>query len=139
LAVIAYSERAVRDFERIFDFLATDNPALAARVVAAIEEAVSMLGRHPLIGRPAEHGLHELLISRGKTGYVALYRYLEAADVVLVLALRHQREAGYDAPIEQRDILDKAQTGTAHGFSPKRATNHLLTPESNRAIPGPPE
>jgi plasmid stabilization system protein ParE len=102
LAVITYSERAVRDFERIFDFLATDDRALAARVVGSIKEAVSMLARHPLIGRPAEHGLHELVISRGKTGYVALYRYLDAADVVLVLALRHQREAGYDAPVEER-------------------------------------
>ena len=104
-------------------------------VVAAIEELVSMLARHPLIGRPAEHRLHELVISRGKTGYVALYRYLEAADVVLVLALRHQREAGYDAPIEQRDIQDKTQTATAHEYS-KRVTNHLLIPESNRANSG---
>ena len=59
-----------------------------------------VLARHPLIGRPAEKGLHELLISRGKSGYAALYRYLEAADVVLVLALRHQREAGYQSPLE---------------------------------------
>jgi len=52
------------------------------------------------IGRPAEHGLHELVISRGNTGNVALYRYLEASHIVLVLALRHQGEAGYDASIE---------------------------------------
>ena len=39
----------------------------------------------------------ELVISRGKTGYVALYRYDEARDIVFVLALRHQREAGFAA------------------------------------------
>ena len=35
----------------------------------------------------------ELLIHFGDSGYVALYRY--AADLVTVLALRHQKEAGY--------------------------------------------
>jgi len=53
-----------------------------------------VLKRHPLIGRPAEHGLRELLISRGRSGYVALYRYLVESDTGLILALRHQREAG---------------------------------------------
>lgn len=33
--------------------------------------------------------------SRGKHGYIALYRFEEMHDVVRVLALRHQREAGY--------------------------------------------
>lgn len=99
MALIAYSDRALGDFEGIFDFFATDDPVLAATMVAAIGEAVSVLARHPLIGRPAEQGLHELVISRGRTGCVALYRYLDADDVVLALALRHQREAGYEIPV----------------------------------------
>lgn len=100
MALISYSDRALRDFERIFDFLATDDLALAVKTIAAIEEAVSVLARHPLIGRPAEQDLRELVISRGKSGYVALYRYRKPADAVLILALRHQREAGYDASID---------------------------------------
>jgi plasmid stabilization system protein ParE len=70
--------------------------AFAAR--AAIElifDALDVLECHPMIGRPAEEGFRELVISRGKTGYVALYDYLRAEDVVLVLALRHQRDAGF--------------------------------------------
>lgn len=55
-----------------------------------------MLERHPLIGRPAEAGTHELVIARGRTGYVALYDWLEAIDTAVILALRHQREVGYD-------------------------------------------
>jgi len=39
--------------------------------------------------------LRELVISRGCTGYVALYRFEEDQDAVLILAIRHQREAGY--------------------------------------------
>lgn len=42
------------------------------------------------------HGdLRELVISYGRTGYVALYRFLPLRDEVRVLAIRHQREIGY--------------------------------------------
>jgi plasmid stabilization system protein ParE len=95
LAIVDYSERALRDFERIVEFLNAADAPDAAAVVAQIADAISVLQRHPCIGRPAEHGMHELVVGHGKAGYVALYRYFEAADQVLVLALRHQREAGY--------------------------------------------
>jgi plasmid stabilization system protein ParE len=62
---------------------------------AVIADGIGLLERHPLIGRPVEHELRELLISRGKSGYAALYNFRRAQDVVLVLAIRHQREAGY--------------------------------------------
>jgi len=39
-----------------------------------------------------EKELRELVISRGKTGYLALYDYVEEHDVVRVLAIWHQRE-----------------------------------------------
>jgi plasmid stabilization system protein ParE len=35
------------------------------------------------------------VISHGRSGYVALYRVSTAADRVEILAVRHQREAGY--------------------------------------------
>jgi hypothetical protein len=50
------------------------------------------LARHPLLGRSVEAGLRELAISRGKTGYLALYRFYEADSRVLILSIRHQRE-----------------------------------------------
>jgi hypothetical protein len=39
--------------------------------------------------------MRELLVSYDKSGYVALYSYEQRQDVVLVLAICHQREAGY--------------------------------------------
>ena len=95
MARLIYSGRALVDLEALTDFLAVSDPASAATTFALIDEAISLLARHPLIGRPVEQDLRELLISRGKTGYVALYSFEEAADAVLVLAIRHQREAGY--------------------------------------------
>ncbi len=95
MAKLSYSQRAFDDLGRLTDFLLATDPAAASQTAEVIDEAVSILRRHPLIGRPVEAGLRELLISRGKTGYVALYSHEEHADVVLVLAIRHQRELGY--------------------------------------------
>jgi len=86
----------VLDLERLRDFLAEHDPEAALVTAAAIVEAVSVLERHPLIGRPAEAGMRELVISHGRTGYLALYDWLEVIDTVVILALRHQREAGYE-------------------------------------------
>lgn len=95
MAKLIYSERAFADLERLTDFLIETDPSAAAETVGLIEEAVELLRRHPLIGRPVEYGLRELIISRGRTGYVVLYSFEEDRDAVLVLAIRHQREAGY--------------------------------------------
>lgn len=95
MARLSYSEQALADFERLTDFLIETDPLAAAETVGLIEEAVALLTRHPLIGRPVESAMHELVISRGRTGYVALYSFEPAQDAVLILAIRHQREAGF--------------------------------------------
>lgn len=95
MARLIYSSRALVDMERLVDFLLDDAPAAALATMDIIIEAVQILENHPLIGRPIEHDLRELIISRGKTGYVALYSYEQIQDAVLILAVRHQREAGY--------------------------------------------
>ena len=95
MARLIYGRQALTDLERVTDFLLDTDPAAAVETVDLIVEAVEILARHPLVGRPVEHGLRELVISRGATGYVGLYAFEEASDTVLILALRHQREAGY--------------------------------------------
>jgi len=87
--------RALIDLERLTDFLQEGNPIEAAKTINLITEAVEILENHPLIGRPAEQGIRELVISRGKSGYLAMYSYENIPDTVLVLAVRQQREAGY--------------------------------------------
>lgn len=96
MARIAYAPGAVLDLERLQQYIAAQDPEAALAAAQAIVEAVSVLERHPLIGRPAEAGMRELVIARGRMGYVALYDWLEAVDTVVILALRHQREAGYE-------------------------------------------
>lgn len=95
MARLIYSARAFSDLDRLTDFLIDADPAAAAETVELITEAMAILKRHPLIGRPVDDDLRELVISRGRTGYVALYSHEVEHDAVLILAIRHQREAGF--------------------------------------------
>ena len=95
MAQVAYVARARAALERLLTFLEQADPVHASEVLAGIAEAVELLERHPLMGRPAAQDYRELVISRGKTGYVALYRYDHEREAVVILALRPQREAGF--------------------------------------------
>jgi len=94
LARLIYARRALEDLDRLVEFL-LEAEASAIDVVALIAEAIDVLANHPLLGRPVEEALRELVISRGHSGYVALYSCEAREDTVLILAIRHQREAGY--------------------------------------------
>jgi len=96
MARVVYAQHALDDLDRLTDFLLENEPKLASETADLIIEAITALAHHPLIGRPVEHDLRELLISRGKTGYVALYSLEDEETIALVLAIRHQREVGYD-------------------------------------------
>lgn len=83
------------DLDRIFDHLARHGLGGGAALIREIIDAISVLETSPLIGRPAPGDLRELIIGKRTRGYVALYRYVATLDIVFVLALRSQREAGY--------------------------------------------
>jgi len=95
VARVEITARAMGDLERLFDFIAEEDPARACKQVLSVRRALELLADHPLLGREAEEGRRELILSRGRYGYIANYRWLPAEDVVLILAVRHQREAGY--------------------------------------------
>ena len=91
---VYYSSRAVTDIERLAEFLLATEPHAAADTGTILMEAIAMLCKHPLVGRIVEQGLRELVISRGRSGYVALYRFDADTNQVYILAVCHQRELG---------------------------------------------
>jgi len=95
VAKVQVTTRALSDLERLFDFLAEHNPRVARERMLSVRRAFELLADHPLLGREAEDGRRELLLSRGRFGYIAKYRWVPAEDVILILAVRHQLEAGY--------------------------------------------
>lgn len=94
---VIVTEGAARGLQRCRQFLAAKSPQAAGRAGQVIERQFLLLESSPAVGRPDnEHPqLRELVIPFGDSGYVALYRFVEAEDAVYVLAFRHQKEAGY--------------------------------------------
>jgi plasmid stabilization system protein ParE len=92
---VTLSARALADVERLSGFLEQCDPRAASAAIETIFDALAVLQRHPLLGRSLEGAIRELVVSYGEAGYVALYRFQPRRDRVEVLAIRHQREAGY--------------------------------------------
>jgi plasmid stabilization system protein ParE len=91
-----WSEGSWRDIARLYDFLVSNSPTAASRAIETIEQGVDVLTKRPEIGRPVEDllpGYREWIIEFGHGAYVVLYHY-DGEDVV-ILAVRHSREAGY--------------------------------------------
>ncbi len=95
MAQVIYSDEAFIDFERIIEFLLETSPKAAEQALENIRGAVGILEAHPFIGRRIDDHIRELVIAQGATGYLALYRFDPIFDVVRILRVRHQREAGY--------------------------------------------
>jgi plasmid stabilization system protein ParE len=95
VAQVVYSARSIADLERAFAWLFDRDPDAVEAAASAITTAIDLLASHPLIGRRVGRRLRELVISYGRTGYVALYRFVAAQDEIRVLAIRHQRELDY--------------------------------------------
>lgn len=91
------TESAGLGLERCRKFLTEKSTLVAGRAGQAIARQFALLETSPAMGRPFAEltGVRELLVEFGDSGYVALYRFVPADNVVYVLAFRHQKEAGY--------------------------------------------
>ena len=92
---IEFAPEVGEDVDRILEHLAQYEVTDASARIEEIIQAISVLEHNPLLGHPARGDLRELVIGRQSRGYVALYRYIPEIDTVIVLAIRSQREAGY--------------------------------------------
>jgi plasmid stabilization system protein ParE len=93
---LKWSQPALLDVARLYSFLAPKSPDAASRAIKTIRQGVKGLARHPEIGRPVEDlppEFREWVIEFGHGAYIALYHY-DGKEIV-ILAVRHGREAGY--------------------------------------------
>jgi plasmid stabilization system protein ParE len=92
---VKYAHRALCEFTRLYKFLRQKSPSAAGRASEVIKKSVHILADHPSIGRAVvdmSEEYRELLIPFGDSGYVVRYRIEQ--NEVIVLAIRHQKEAG---------------------------------------------
>jgi plasmid stabilization system protein ParE len=100
---VRWSETALADLDRLHDFLlqrasVLEDLDLADRALDAIKAAADdLLARTPFSFRKAARSpvWRELVIPFGSTGYVALYEIRPAGQLVVIHAVRHQREEDY--------------------------------------------
>ncbi|MFM7632088.1 MAG: type II toxin-antitoxin system RelE/ParE family toxin [Betaproteobacteria bacterium] len=95
MARVELAPEVAEDFDRILDHLTTHQSENPSQHIREIIAALDVPEQNPLIGRPAANEKRELVIGRHARGYLALYRYVPEMDIVFVLAIRSQREAGY--------------------------------------------
>ncbi|MBL8510573.1 MAG: type II toxin-antitoxin system RelE/ParE family toxin [Betaproteobacteria bacterium] len=93
---VIWSPASLQDMQRLYRALANKNPEAAKRAIKTIRESLKTMAQLPDVGRPVDHmeaDYREWLIDFGSSGYTALYHY--DGRVAVILAVRHQREAGY--------------------------------------------
>ncbi len=93
---VIFAPEAHADLERLEEFLWTAQDPLAADLLAFLLDGLMVLTHQPGVGRPLLDGHRELIISRGRGGYLARYTFDPLQLRVIVLGIRHQREAGYN-------------------------------------------
>ena len=93
---LKWSQPALLDVARLYNFLEPKSRDAAQRAVRAIRQGVKALGKHPQMGRPVEEmppEFREWVIEFGHGAYIALYHFDQRE--IIILAVRHGREAGY--------------------------------------------
>jgi plasmid stabilization system protein ParE len=92
---LIWSQPAQLDVARLQALLVPKSRDAAQRTVKAIRRGVKALAKHPESGRPVDElppEFREWVIEFGHGAYVALY--YDGKQIVM-LAVRHGREAGY--------------------------------------------
>lgn len=95
MATVEFAPETADDFARIIDYLNLIGATRPRTAITRILNALRALEANPGLGRLAGGTRRELVIGRGVTGYLALYEYLAELDLVLILAVRSQREQRY--------------------------------------------
>ena len=87
---VRWTRPALADLAEIHDYVATDNPATARRIIRQIRKEADILSEHPVIGRAGRvPGTRELVT--GRLPYVIAYRIgtLEIAVVAVIHTSRN--------------------------------------------------
>jgi plasmid stabilization system protein ParE len=86
---------AIRDLQRLRNFILPHNTEAARRAVSLIKTVVTTLEANPHSGKPSEDmtDYRDIVIPFGSAGYVLRYRIQK--DVLFIVAIKHCKEAGF--------------------------------------------
>ena len=94
MPLVVWSEAAIQDIKRHFDFLNPLNPDAAARAVRAILDTGNVLRVSPYRGTVIDSptGLRRMVAFFGKYGFVIHYQIDEGSNRVIIARVYHGRE-----------------------------------------------
>jgi len=92
VSAVRWLPEALRDIERLYEFLDGKSPEAAANAARTILEGALLLKDSPRIGRPMpdETGRRELFMAFGAGAYVL--RYMHVGNNVVIVRVWHSRE-----------------------------------------------
>lgn len=91
---ITLTKRAQIDLERLRAFLASNSPTASKKSAKVLKNALELISRQPRIGKAyTEPNQFDLIINFGTSGYIIRYELQQ--ELILILAVRHQREVGF--------------------------------------------
>ena len=94
MSQIIYTDEFINDFEWLYEFLLDINPITAQKLARLLEEKLELLAIIPKAFTSfGEFRLY--LLQFGSSGYAILYDYNEDSDILVLLRMKHQKEAGF--------------------------------------------
>ena len=94
MSQIIYTDEFISDFERLYQFLSDANPVAAQKLAKLLIEKLELLSDIPkAFAFFGEFRLY--LLQFGTSGYPILYDYNEESNIIVLLRMKHQKEAGF--------------------------------------------
>lgn len=92
MSEIVWTQAAIADLNRHYDFIKLNEADAATRVVQAIVSSAESLQQNPRRGAIVDEvaGLRKIIVPFGRYGYIIHYAILE--DDVIILRVYHGRE-----------------------------------------------
>jgi plasmid stabilization system protein ParE len=91
---VEFAQAGGEDFARIVQHLLEHEAGSAQQRIQEIELGLRVLQHHPEIGRRLDSEHRELVLGQGSRGCAAKYRWPPDRELVLITALRSQKESG---------------------------------------------
>ena len=85
---VTYSPRAVAQLNKIFAYIAKDNPAAAQAVIRRIESVAALLADFPLMGHATDDADFRVAYVE-RYPYLVFYAVLPESDEVRIVRIQH--------------------------------------------------
>lgn len=94
MSQIIYTEDFLNDFDYLYHFLNEKNPLAAHRFANLLDKKMNLLSSIPeTFSFLGDYRVY--FLSFGSSGYTISYHYDENIDSLILLRIKHQKEAGF--------------------------------------------